>query len=145
VSRATITEIHGAGVEAREALRRQHGVRLVEPAEEGSSIQQLPDGVYGFTHSPAIAAPLFRTFRYRAFEMHRVGGEALIVAYVAPAEAERLRAATGAIGLTVHHDREGDADTLIVIPYSRIARHRQYSVRNTEGLELELLPPAQAS
>lgn len=139
--RATVTDIQNSGLEAREALRREHGVRLVEPAEEGSGVQHLPDGVYGFTHSPAIAAPLFRAFRYRAFEMHRVaGGEVLIIGYVRAADAERCRTASDEISLTIHHDREGDAETIVAIPYSRIARHRQYSIRNTEGLELQVRP-----
>lgn len=141
MSRATITDIQNSGLEGREALRREHGVRLVEPHEEGAAIHHLPEGVYGFTHSPAIAAPLFRTFRYRAFEMHRVArGEALIIGYMRAADAERYRTATDEITLTIHHDREGDAETLVAIPYSRIARHRQYSVRNTEGLELQVRP-----
>lgn len=141
MSRATITDIHAAGIEGREALRRAHGVRLVEPAEEGTGIERLPDGVYGFTHSPAIAAPLFRTFRYRAFEMHRVAdGEAMIIGYLSRAHAERLRNANEETSVTLHHDREGEADTLVAIPYSRVARHQQYAVRNTAGLELQIVP-----
>lgn len=138
MSRATVTDIDHASVGDREALRQRHGVRLVEAAEEGTAVQKLPDGVYGFTHSPAIASPLFRTFRYRAFEVHRVaGGEAWILGFVGKAEAEAL-AAGGERTLTLYHERNGDADTLVAVPYSRIARHRQYSVQNTPGLELQV-------
>jgi hypothetical protein len=139
VSRTTITSIDGSGIEARESLRQRHGVRLVEPDEEGAGVRELPDGVYGFTYSPAIAAPLFRTFSYRAFEMHRVSGEALIVGFVSAADAAEI-AGGGAPTIRLHHDREGDATTLVVIPYARIARHRQHSVRDTAHLELTLQP-----
>jgi len=140
VSRAAITNIDGSGMQAREALRQRHGVRLVEPEEEGASVRELPDGVYGFTYSPAIAAPLFRTFRYRAFEMHRVSGEALIVGFMSAGDAARLAAGGDADPVRLHHDRGADADTLVVVPYARIARHRQYSVRDTAHLELTLGP-----
>jgi hypothetical protein len=139
VSRTTITKIDGSGVEAREALRRQHGVRLVEPQEEGASVKELPDGVYGFSYSPAIAAPLFGTFRYRSFELHRVAGEALIIGFVTDADAAAL-AGQGGATVQLHHDREGDASTLVVVPYARIVRHRQFSVRDTAHLEVTLGP-----
>lgn len=42
-------------------------MRLVEPTEEGFGVDRLPDGVFGFTYSPAVAAPLFATFRYRTY------------------------------------------------------------------------------
>lgn len=136
-SRTTITSIDGAGVEGREALRRTHGVRLVEPAEEGASIQALPNGVYGFTYSPAIAAPVFRTFRYRSYEMHRVGGDVFIIGFVTSAEAAGLAGGATAT-IRLHHDREGAAHTLAVVPYMRIMKHKQFSVRDTASLELTL-------
>ena len=41
-------------------VRVVHQVRLVADAEEGTGINALPNGVYGFTYSPALPnAPLF--------------------------------------------------------------------------------------
>ncbi len=33
----------------QEQLRAAHGVRLVTEREEGTGVDRLPDGVYGFT------------------------------------------------------------------------------------------------
>jgi hypothetical protein len=141
VSRTSVTEIDNAALHDREALRQHHRVRLVEPAEEGTSALELPDGVYGFTYSPAIASPLFRTFRARSFEVHRVaGGGTLIVAFASQADAERLRQAPEALALTVFHDRVAEANTLVTVPYAWIVKHRQYSGHNVPGLELGLRP-----
>lgn len=133
--------IAASGLEARAALRAAHKVRLVEPAEEGFGADQLPDGVYGFTYSPAVAAPLFMTFRYRTFEMHRLhGGEAVIVGFATPAEAERLATARDEVELTLLHDAAGEAITLVPLPYSRITHHRQIATPNQVGLHVRVRP-----
>jgi hypothetical protein len=130
-----------SGLEARSALRAAHRVRLVEPAEEGFSIDQLPDGVFGFTYSPAIAAPLFMTHRYRTYEMHRItGGETMIIGFVPAAEAARLASATEPVDLALFHDAEGTADTLIAVPYSRIVHHRQIATPNQVSVPLRIAP-----
>ena len=60
------------GDTAREALRREHGVRPVSDDEEGTAADVQPRGVYGFTGSPALASPLFSARRYRNFEVHHL-------------------------------------------------------------------------
>jgi hypothetical protein len=130
-----------SGIEAREALRAQNRVRLVEPSEEGFGIDQLPDGVFGFTYSPAIAAPLFATHRYRTYEMHRIaGGEALILGFVPAADAARLTSATEPTDVSLFHDVDGAADTLIAVPYSRIVHHRQIATPNQVSVPLRIKP-----
>jgi hypothetical protein len=126
---------------ARAAVRERHRVRLVEPHEEGSAAADLPRGVYGFTGSAGLAAPLFAARRYRNFEVHHLdGGDVVIVGFVTPADAERLRTAQTPFELTIYPDVEGDATEISAISYSRIARHRQYSIRNTPGLVLHVTP-----
>jgi hypothetical protein len=126
---------------AREALRLAHRVRLVEPAEEGSAAADLPRGVYGFTGSAGLAAPLFAARRYRNFEIHHLhDGEVAIIGFVTASDATRLRAADASLELTVYPDVEGLASEAVAIAYSRIAQHRQYSVRNTPGLVLHVSP-----
>ncbi len=130
-----------SGLEARTTLRAQHGVRLVEPSEEGFAVDQLPDGVFGFTYSPAIAAPLFATHRYRTYEMHRLaGGDALILGFVSAAEAARLASATEPIDIALFHDVDGAADTLIAVPYARIMQHRQIATPNQVSVPLRISP-----
>ena len=126
---------------ARAMVRTRHHVRLVEPHEEGSAAADLPRGVYGFTGSAGLAAPLFAARRYRNFEVHHLPeGDVVIVGFVTATEAERLRTSHTPIELTVYPDVEGEAIEITAISYSRIAQHRQYSIRNTPGLVLHVSP-----
>ena len=127
--------------DARVALRSDHRVRLVEPHEEGSAAANLPRGVYGFTGSAGLAAPLFANRRYRNFEIHHLhDGDIVIVGFVTPAEADTLKRAQAPLEVTIYPDIEGDATAITSISYSRIAQHRQYAIRNTSGLLLHVSP-----
>lgn len=126
---------------ARTLVRSRHRVRLVEPHEEGSAVADLPRGVYGFTGSAGLAAPLFAARRYRNFEVHHLAdGNVAIVGFATPPDAERLRQAHAPIELTIYPEAEGPATEITAISYSRIAHHRQYSIRNTPGLVLHVSP-----
>jgi hypothetical protein len=125
---------------ARALVRSRHHVRLVETHEEGSAAADLPRGVYGFTGSAGLAAPLFTAQRYRNFEVHhRHDGAVMIVGFVTVVEAEQLRSSLRPIELTIYPEMEGDATEITAISYSRIT-HRQYSIRNTPGLGLQVSP-----
>lgn len=135
-----------AGETAREALRREHGVRLVSSDEEGTAADVLPRGVYGFTGSPALASPLFDVRRYRNFEVHHLAsGAVALVGFVTPDEASQLMRGNldHAVTLTVHPDIEGTATTIVSLPYDRIVHHRQYLVRLTASITLQVLPTGQ--
>ena len=136
----------GSSESAREALRREHGVRLVEIDEEGTAAEALPRGVYGFTGSPALASPLFATRRARNFEVHHLAsGAVALVGFVTAAEAAQLMrgAADTAVSVTVHPDATGEATTIVSLPYDRIAHHRQYLVRLAAAITLQVLPTGQ--
>lgn len=125
----------------RVALRSAHQVRLVESKEEGAAAADLPPGVYGFTGSPGLAAPLFAERRYRNFEVHHLrDGSVAIVGFVTPALAAILAVSDQLLAITIYPDAEGDSTEIVSIPYSRIVHHRQYSVRNAAGLELQVGP-----
>ena len=52
----------------QELLRVAHQVRLVSEHEEGTGVNALPGGVFGFTYSPGLPnAPLFAVRRYRTY------------------------------------------------------------------------------
>ena len=126
--------------QAREALRREHGVRLVGGDEEGSPASALPTGVYGFTGSPVLASPLFATRQYRNFEVHQLATGVTLVGFVTPADAARLAHSGGdTVTVRVHPDAEGDATSIVSIPYDRIAQHRQYAVRNAAAVSLQVV------
>jgi hypothetical protein len=111
------------GQSARERLRAQHQVTLVDPAREGHGIDAQPGGTFGFTFAPAVAAPIFRQH-----------------GFVTPADASRLAHDGGAVEVQLFPAPDGDATEIVAITYERIRQHRQYSVRNGAGITLHVEP-----
>jgi len=129
--------------QAREALRREHGVRLVTVEEEGAAARDLPPGLYGFTSSPALASPLFAVRRYRNFEVHQLDDSPAVIGFTTPADAAKLTAnSNAAVEIHLFPDSEGEATSIVAIGYDRIVQHRQYSVRNAETITLHVVPAA---
>jgi hypothetical protein len=128
---------------AREALRREHGVRLVTPDEEGFAAGRLPGAIYGFTSSPALASPLFAARRYRNFEIHRLAnGVIAVIGFVIPADAAKLTDASGArpVTVTIYPDLDGEATAIVSLPYHRIVQHRQYSIPGAAAITVQVTP-----
>lgn len=118
---------------AQEALRQEHHVRIVTAEEEGSGVDTLPVGVYGFTYSPGLHnAPLFTTRRFRSFETHKIDGEVFVVGFVTPEAAQQLAGGAEAT-LVVQPEPDDQASAIVKIPYSRIRFHKQYSAPNQHG------------
>lgn len=133
--------------QAREALRREHGLRLVSREQEGFAAAQLPPGVYGFTSSPVLESPLFAVRHYRNFEIHHLAsGVTAVVGFVTATEAAQLDAGgSDPVTILLHPEAEGDATTIVALPYERVAHHRQYSVRNAAAIALQVTPAGLAS
>jgi hypothetical protein len=126
---------------AREALRREHGVRVVSESEEGAAAEDLPAGTYGFTGSPLLASPLFAIQRYRNFEVHRLPNGPALIGFVTPADAAKLtHGAHDTVTVRVYPDAEGDATTIVALSYDRVVQHRQYAVRNADAITLQVAP-----
>jgi hypothetical protein len=126
----------------RIALREEHGVRPLTEEEEGTGIDQLPDGVYGFTNAVGQwDAPLFRKKIFLSYEMHKLrDGSPLLIGYVSSDDAERMRHSSEGVTIRLFPDRQPDAPHLVSIPLERVRRHKQHSERTGRGLELELDP-----
>ena len=139
MSRVTYTDMAATG--AQDALRGTNQVRLVTEAEEGTGVNALPLGVYGFTYSPGLAsAPLFAVRRYRTYEIHKVTGETLVVGFATLEDADRLGSNHEEITIRVQPQPEDGRETLVQIPYSRIAHHRQHAAPNQHGFTVTLIP-----
>ena len=120
----------------QESLRVAHQVRLVSGAEEGSGVNALPDGVYGFTYSPALPnAPLFAVRRYRCYETHKFGGDICLIGFATVEDAARLSSGEEAT-ITIQPEADANASVLVQVPYSRIRRHRQYAAPNEHGFHV---------
>ena len=126
----------------QEALRTVHGVRLVTNAEEGSGVNALPGGVYGYTYAPGLPnAPLFGARRYRSYEIHKLAsGDVYIVAFATRDAAAQLSSMTTDATIQVQPEPDAEAATLVTVPYSRIRQHRQYAAPNQHGFAVTLTP-----
>jgi hypothetical protein len=105
----------------RQQWRLRHGVRLVTPEEEGTGLDRLPAGVYGFTYTPTQwDGPLFRTRKYLTFEVHKcAAGDEYLIAYTSEQDAQRLTD-PGQVTITVSPDPEPGSSVLVVVPLDRV-------------------------
>jgi hypothetical protein len=139
-----VTYVYNPATADQESLRGAHQVRIVTDAEEGTGVNALPGGVYGFTYSPGLVnAPLFAARRYRSYETHKLpSGEVFIIGFAKPEVARELSTATQELTLQIHPQPNTEYDTLLTIPYSRIRHHRQYAAPNQDGFTVTVTPPA---
>ena len=139
MSRVTYTDM--AATDAQDALRGTNQVRLVNEDEEGTGVNALPPGVYGFTYSPGLAsAPLFAVRRYRSYEIHKLTAETVVVGFATADDAGRLESNPEEITIRVQPQPEDGRETLVQIPYSRITHHKQYASPNQHGFTVTVLP-----
>ncbi len=126
--------------EELKALREKNQVRTLTGAEEGTGVNRLPPGVYGFTYAPASKeAPLFREKRYHNFEVHKLSDAAVqIVGFVPPPIAAKIQEGRESIELRLLADPSAEASALVAIDAWRIAKAREHSTRDGKGLEVEL-------
>ena len=138
-----VTYAYNPATADQEALRQAHQVRIVNESEEGSGVNALAGGLYGFTYSPGLPnAPLFAVRRYRSYEIHKLPeGDVFIVGFANADVARELSTATAEMMLQIHPQPEQGFDTLVTIPYSRIRHHRQYAAPNQDGFTVTVLPP----
>jgi hypothetical protein len=140
MSRVTYSDM--SATDAQDALRAANRVRLVTEAEEGTGVNALPAGIYGFTYSPGLAsAPLFVVRRYRSFEIHkRYDGETVIVGFATADDAGRITSNREDLTTRLQSQPEDGRDTLVEVPYSRIKQHRQYAAPNQDGFTVTIVP-----
>lgn len=139
MSRVTYTEFKTTA--DQDSLRLAHQVRVVNDAEEGTGVNALAGGVFGYSYSPGLPnAPLFAVRRYRSYEIHKLpSGEVYVIGFAKAAEAHSVSTAEGEVTLQIHPQAEGEYDTLVTIPYSRIRQHRQYAAPNQDGFTVTVL------
>ena len=131
----------------QEQIRASHGVRLVGDGEEGTGVNALPGGVYGYTYSPGLPnAPLFATRRYRSYETHKLAnGEVFVIAYADADMARQIASASTDVMVRVHPEPNPDTGVSVKIPYARIRQHRQHAAPNQDGFMVTLAPAGPVS
>ena len=140
MSRVVYTEFKSTA--DQEALRIAHEVRVVTPEEEGTGVNGLPGGVYGFTYSPGLPnAPLFAARRYRSYETHKLpSGDVFVIGFAKPDVARELSTANVEMTLQIHPQAEAGFDALVTIRYSQIHHHKQYAAPNQDGFTVTVIP-----
>jgi hypothetical protein len=125
----------------QDTLRKTNNVRIVSSAEEGTGVNALPTGVYGFTYSPGLPnAPLFAERRFRTYETHKLGnGEIYVIAFTDLETAAVLQATATERTIQVHAEPDDTANVLVTIPDSRIRQHRQHAAPNQEGFTVTIV------
>ncbi|NOT24828.1 MAG: hypothetical protein HOP16_01890 [Acidobacteria bacterium] len=128
----------------QEQIRATHHVRLVQANEEGTGVNALPRGVYGYTYSPGLPnAPLFAVRRYRSYETHKLAdGEVLVIGYADVTTAAQIETASSDLSVVVYPQAGQDSSVLVQIPYSRIRQNRQHAAPNQDGFLVTLAPAA---
>jgi hypothetical protein len=125
-----------------EQIRSAHRLRALTDSESGSGVNRLPNGVYGFTYSPAEENfPLFNDRDLRSFEGHKLeDGSIFLLGFLTPEDKGAFEK-TGP-GPTIHlfPEPKGNAVQFVRVPLVRIVRHVENSVRKGTGLELLLRP-----
>ena len=125
----------------QESLRTTHKVRIVSPAEEGTGVNALPGGVYGFTYSPGLPnAPLFTERRFRSYETHKLaGGDVYVIGFADVETAAVLASSSVERTIQVQPEPGESATVLVKIPYPRIRQHRQYAAPNQHGFTVTVV------
>jgi hypothetical protein len=125
----------------QDTLRKTNNVRIVSSVEEGTGVNALPTGVYGFTYSPGLPnAPLFAERRFRSYETHKLGdGEIYVIAFTDLDTAAVLQATASEQTIQVHPEPDDTANVLVTIPYSRIRQHRQHAAPNQHGFTVTIV------
>ena len=142
-----VTYANTPATAAQETLRQTDQVRIVTGDEEGMGVNALPNGVYGFTYSPALPnAPLFAQRRYRSYETHKLAsGETFIIGFAPPEVAQQLASSPVEITVVIQPEPDDQAQTLVKIPYSRIRKHGQYAAPNQHGFTVTVTPAASST
>ncbi|MBZ5611877.1 MAG: hypothetical protein LAP38_26755 [Acidobacteriia bacterium] len=106
-----------------EQLRILHGVRPLQPEEEGSATARLPAGVYGYSYAPGQPeTPVFAKKDYHSFEVHKAAdGTEYAIGFVTPEEASQLAAAKEGAAIQLFPDPWEGSRFLVSVRVSGIA------------------------
>src|SRR5919109_1312500 len=88
----------------QEQIRASHRVRVVSETEEGTGVNALPGGVYGYTYSPGLPnAPLFAVRRFRSYETHKLpGGDVFVIGFAKSDVVRELSTTVSEMTLQIH-------------------------------------------
>ncbi len=125
---------------AFEAIRKQHDLRALDEEESGGGSDNLPNGVYGFTYSPAQENyPLFNRRDLRSYEGHKLAdGSLFLLGFLTAAEKQTFDSASGEATIHLFAEPEGEAKEMVRVPMTRVLGAVEHSQRGNQGLEVKV-------
>jgi hypothetical protein len=125
-----------------QTLRAIHQVRLITEKEEGTAIEAMANGVYGFTYSPQEQSPIFSKRMFQIFEVHKtLAGEIQIIGFISDTDAQNLADKKEEfVSIELYPEPYRDAHKAIGIPKSHILEHRGPTRENGNALKLKVEP-----
>ena len=126
----------------QERLRAEYQLRPVTEAEEGCGVNAVPNGVYGFTYSPAFEnSPLYASRRFRCYETHRRhDGSIHLMGFVSEADAAKLANQTADVEICLQPEPEDGFEHFVILNHDRIRSHRLVAVRTEHGVTMKVGP-----
>jgi len=127
---------------AFEAIRKEHALRELNEVESGDGIDNLPNGVFGFTYSPAQENfPLFNRRDLRSYEGHKLSdGSAILLGFLTADEKKSFDTTSGNETIHLFAEPEGEANLLVRVPMTRVLGSVEHSQRGNKGVELSISP-----
>lgn len=119
-------------------LRAEHQVMLIDSNDEGTSFEQLPVGVYGFSYAPQQEAPLFGKKMFQNFEVHKLpDGRMHVIGYVKEADFQTVEAGRAGL-IQLYPDPYEQATRLVSVAMSRVARAKGPTRDHGNAMPLDL-------
>ena len=108
--------------DARENIRSQHGVKVVDAVQAGESAQKLPAGLYGFTYTPfGNETPLFANPSALSYEVHTLdAGQIHAICFATPETAALVASGKETDFIEVFPEIADQANVAISLPVSRM-------------------------
>jgi len=125
-----------------QALRQTNALRLITPDQEGIGLSALPNGIYGYTYSPAgEETPLFAEKTFQCFEMHKLhGGGVRLLGYVTPEEHRQIEAGHEPLECNLYPAPNGASSRIIAISLARVAKVKPPSRSDGNYTRIDLNP-----
>ncbi len=113
----------------REKLRAERKLRPLNRAEEGSAIDLLAGGVYGFTYSPGTeGVPLYSNWTFQCFEAHKLfNGSLHLLGYLSDADFQAFESSKATTELKLYPDLYEDARKFVSVPQERVLKAKPAS------------------
>jgi len=125
-----------------EALRQTNALKLITADQEGISLSALPNGIYGYTYSPAgEETPLFTQKTFQCYEIHKLhDGSVRLIGYVTPSEHQQIEAGIDPLEFNLYPAPYGESSRIIAIPLARLARAKAPSRSDGNYTRIDINP-----